>query len=152
MTQRLTSLLGKAEIGIYTLIAFFLLIAALVILGYAAIDFCRDLINGTVMRGIIMLLEQLLLAFMCVELLYSVMVSIDTRRLSAEPFLLVGVVAAIRRILTLSVEMAHIIETQPHVFKMTLVEIGVLTATILILVVSIVILRKFKVQPQEKPG
>lgn len=145
-TKELTTLLEKAEIAIYACIAFFLLMAAVVILGFAALDFFRDLIDGRVMRGIITLLEQLLLAFMCVELLYSVIVSIDTRRLSAEPFLLVGVVAAIRRILTLSVEMAQIIETDPHVFKMTLIEIGVLTVAILILVVSIVILRKFKNQ------
>lgn len=145
-------MLGKAEIGVYACIAFFLLVAAFVILGYAAVDFYRDLISGNVMGGIIMLLEQLLLAFMCVELLYSVMVSIDTRRLSAEPFLLVGVVAAIRRILTLSVEMAQVIETKPHVFKMTLIEIGVLSVTILILVSSIVVLRKFEIQPQKKPG
>ena len=152
MTQRLTSLLGKAEIGVYAVIAFFLLIAAFVILGYAAVDFSGDLINGRFMRGIITLLEQLLLAFMCVELLYSVIVSIDTHRLSAEPFLLVGVVAAIRRILTLSVEMSHVIETEPRVFKMTLIEIGILTGSILVLVLSIVVLRKFDIEPHDKVG
>jgi hypothetical protein len=45
-----------------------------------------------------------------------------------------------------SVQMTQINEADPHVFEMTRIEIRVLTVVILILVVSIVILCKFKTQ------
>jgi hypothetical protein len=79
---------------------------------------------------------------MVVELLYTVTVSIRTRSLSAEPFLIVGLVAAVRRVLTLSVEAANIMQTDLELFKLAMIEIGLLVLSILVLVIAIHILRR----------
>jgi len=61
--------------------------------------------------------------------------------LCAEPFLIVGLIAAIRRILIISVETAYYQEK----INTYMLEISVLSVMILIFVVSIVLLKKYKV-------
>ncbi len=138
----ITRWLERAEALIYVMAGVLLGLAALVILGHTLVVFVAHVLDGEILKGIIELLEQLLLALMSVELLYTVMVSLRTRSLSAEPFLIVGLVAAVRRVLTISVEAAHFFTTDLEKFRLALYEIGLLAVTILILVVSIYVLRK----------
>lgn len=92
-------------------------------------------------------LNLMLLVLMMVELAYTVLVSLRGKVLSAEPFLIVGLIAVIRRILVITIgdvntstagpaaaQAAGGLDAQP----MTL---GVLTAIVLALVGSIVLLR-----------
>lgn len=137
-----TRMLERAEDVIYTAAGVLLAFAALMILGHTLVAFIGHMAHGEVIKGIIELLEQLLLALMSVELLYTVLVSLRTHSLSAEPFLIVGLVAAVRRVLTISVEAAHFFTTDMEKFRMALYEIGLLAVTILILVVCIFILRR----------
>ena len=140
--ENVARLLERAEGVIYTIAGVLLALAALVIFGHAIYAFVQHLAEGAFSLAIIKLLEELLLALMAVELLYTVTDSIRTRSLSAEPFLVVGLVAAVRRILTISVEAANWMQTDPERFRMALWEIGLLTGAVLVLVVSIHILRR----------
>ncbi len=91
-------------------------------------------------------LNLMLLVLMMVELAYTVLVSLRGKVLSAEPFLIVGLIAVIRRILVITIgdvnsstgavgaQATGGLDAQP----MTL---GVLTAIVLALVGSIVLLR-----------
>ncbi len=92
-------------------------------------------------------LDLMLLVLMMVELAYTVIVSLRGTVLSAEPFLIVGLIAVIRRILVItigdvnsggspaSVTSTPAATTQP-------IELGILTAVVLALVWSIVLLRQ----------
>jgi hypothetical protein len=92
-------------------------------------------------------LNLMLLVLMMVELAYTVLVSLRGKVLSAEPFLIVGLIAVIRRILVITIgdvhstavpgavrEAAASSDSQPLV-------LGVLTGVVLALVGSIVLLR-----------
>lgn len=106
------------------------------------INFGQHLMAGTLVGNIVPLLDRILLILLVVELLYTVQVSFREHGLTAEPFLLVGLIAAIRRVLVLTAEFSHINDTPEPVFKRFILELVVLTVMILILVMSLVLLRK----------
>ncbi|MGI8732039.1 MAG: phosphate-starvation-inducible PsiE family protein [Pyrinomonadaceae bacterium] len=77
-----------------------------------------------------------------VELLYTVQVSFREHGLIPEPFLLVGLIAAIRRVLVLTAEFAQVRDQTELVFQHLIIELSVLTFLIVALVASLVLLRK----------
>jgi hypothetical protein len=82
------------------------------------------------------------LILLVIELLYTVQVSFREHGLIPEPFLLVGLIAAIRRILVLTAEFAEVKEETGPVFQHLIIELAVLTFLIVALVISLVLLRK----------
>ena len=106
------------------------------------ISFGQNLMAGTLAGNIVPLLDRILLILLVVELLYTVQVSFREHALTAEPFLLVGLIAAIRRVLVLTAEFSQINELPETVFKRFIIELVVLTVLIVALVVSLVLLRK----------
>jgi len=91
-------------------------------------------------------LNLMLLVLMMVELAYTVIVSLQGKVLSAGPFLIVGLIAVIRRILVITIgdvnptapatgKAAGLLGSQP-------IELVILTIVVLVLVGSIVILRE----------
>jgi len=85
-------------------------------------------------------LDGLLLIFIFVELLYAVRACLRSREIVAEPFLIVGILAAIKEIVVLSVEAAKLLEKGPEFARAT-VEIGVLAGVVLLLALAAFILR-----------
>lgn len=74
--------------------------------------------------------------------MYTVQVSFREHGLIPEPFLLVGLIAAIRRVLVLTAEFAQVRDQTDLVFQHLIIELAVLTFLIVALVVSLVLLRK----------
>ena len=105
-------------------------------------DVFQSLASGTLAQNIIALLDRILLVLLAVELLYTVQVSIREHTLVPEPFLLVGVIAAIRRVLVLTAEFSHANQMNNAVFGRSMIELGVLTFLVLVLVISLILLRK----------
>jgi uncharacterized membrane protein (DUF373 family) len=87
------------------------------------------------------MLDQILLILLVVELLYTVQVSFRARALVPEPFLLVGLISAIRRLLLLTAEIAHG-DPKQGVPISSLIELAVLGALVVALAVSLVLLRR----------
>ena len=112
-----------------------LLVAALGALG-------RSAGGGAPRQGILELLDTSLLILMFVELLYTVQVSFRAHALKPEPFLVVGLIAAVRRILVVTAEFAHMVEQSDAVFHRAMLEVGLLTLMVLGLVVSLWLLRQ----------
>ncbi|MBA2305793.1 MAG: hypothetical protein H0W08_24605 [Acidobacteria bacterium] len=81
------------------------------------------------------------LVLMIVELLYTVQVSFREHALVPEPFLIVGLVAATRRILVLTAEFPELDKGESAV-RVAMIELGVLTLMILALVASLRMLRR----------
>lgn len=115
--------------------------SALVLLGSTAFAFFQELFHATLPGAIIGLLERLLLVLMIVELLYTVQVSFREHALVPEPFLIIGLVAAIRRILVLTAEVTGAQERSESLFRLVMIELGVLTVMIIVLVASLQMLR-----------
>lgn len=115
---------------------------SIVLLVSGVITFGQHLMGGTFSANAVVLLDRILLILLVVELMYTVQVSFREHALVPEPFLLVGLIAAIRRVLVLTAEFAQI-QAQPEFeFKHFVIELGVLTVLIVALVVSLVILKK----------
>jgi uncharacterized membrane protein (DUF373 family) len=85
---------------------------------------------------------------MLVEILHTVRISIRSHVLVTEPFLVVGLIASIRRILVISLEMATLTKETTwsndgaSIFRSSMIELGLLGALVFVLVLSIVLLRR----------
>jgi uncharacterized membrane protein (DUF373 family) len=100
-------------------------------------------------EGLVHVLDTLLLVFIFVELLYAVRLTLRERQVLVEPFLLVGVLAAIKEIVVLSVEAADQVTDDKDAFGRSVTEIGVLAALIVGLGVSALLLRRKEREPEE---
>jgi uncharacterized membrane protein (DUF373 family) len=127
---------------LYVALGVLLAAGALVLLGDATLTFVRHLIAGTLPGRMIALLDRVLLVLMFAEILYTVQVSFREHALVPEPFLVVGLIAAIRRVLVITAEFADVKDAASNAFLATMVELGLLTVLSLVLVVSLVLLRR----------
>lgn len=116
--------------------------SAIALLVSSAINFVQNLLARSLTMNIVPLLDRLLLILLVVELLYTVQVSFREHGLIPEPFLLVGLIAGIRRVLVLTAEFAQLKDQTTEVFQHLIIELAVLTFLIVALVVSLVLLRK----------
>jgi uncharacterized membrane protein (DUF373 family) len=116
--------------------------SAIALLLSGAISFGQNLLARTLTGNIVPLLDRILLILLVVELLYTVQVSFREHAVIPEPFLLVGLIAAIRRVLLLTAEFGQVKDEPEMVFKHFVIELSVLTALIVALVASLVLLRK----------
>lgn len=140
-------LINMAEHAVYLAIAALLiltLILALVGAGKLLWDGLQDW-SGT--AAIFQLIDRLLFVLMLVEILNTVQASVRTRTLVCEPFLIVGLIACIRRVLVITLETSQI--TQPNHWQVeqmsllwaSMLELGVLGILIVILIGSIYVMR-----------
>jgi len=93
-------------------------------------------------EAVVQLVEQLLLVLLVVEILYTVQVSFREHTLAPEPFLLIGLIAAVRRVLVITAELAESRNKTEDLFRFLMIELGVLTLLILALVASVTMLRR----------
>jgi len=115
---------------------------SLALLVSGLINFGQNLITGSLTTNIVALLDRVLLILLVVELLYTVQVSFREHALMPEPFLLIGLIAGIRRVLLLTAELAQVSEKSEVVFQHFIMELLALTVLIVALVISLVVLRK----------
>ncbi len=127
---------------VYLGLALLLSIAAIVLLLRVAYTLAANAATDTFAYRVIGLLDQMLLILLIVELLYTVQVSFREHTIAAEPFLLVGVIAAIRRVLVLTAEFSHLPQQSDALVRQFLAELAVMTVLILVLVICLLLLRK----------
>jgi uncharacterized membrane protein (DUF373 family) len=137
--ERVGTAFGLVEDGLYVLVAVALSLVGLALFGYVIYDFIKHLESTKFTDNILTLLDGLLLVFIVTELIHTVRAIIDEKILVAEPFLVVGVVAAIRRLVVVSAEAKDLLGKPEFADAMT--EIGVLSAVILGLGLTIFLLR-----------
>lgn len=133
---------SRVEDVVYVGLAVILAALALGLLVDGAIAFGRAVIEAELATRVTLLLDRLLLILMVVEILYTVQVSLRERMLVPEPFLVVGLIAAIRRILVLTAEFSEMVEEGGDVFRNAMIELGLLAVLVLILVVALTLLRR----------
>ena len=116
--------------------------SSVVLLIGGMISFGQNLTAGTLETNIVTLLDRILLVLLLVELLYTVQVSFREHTIVPEPFLVVGLIAAIRRVLVLTAEFPEIQNRPEAALQSLILELVVLTMLIIALVVSLFLLRK----------
>lgn len=137
----------RAEDVVYVGLAVLLAVNALVLLVATAVGTAQALLTGELPSQVVTLLDRILLILMIVEVLYTVQVSFREHTLVPEPFLIVGLIAATRRILVLTAEFSGLLEKGATAFRNAMIELGILTIMVFVLVASLVMLRRRGVPP-----
>jgi len=140
--ERIAQAFTQVEDVLYVGIAVLLAAGAVGLLLNAAVTFARSIGAGAIGGSIVGMLDQLLLILMMIEILYTVQVSFRGHVLVPEPFVLVAMIAAVRRILVLTAEFGTLMEQGEAVFRYAMIELGLLTVMTGILVACLVGLRK----------
>ena len=147
--------LYKSEVSIYIVLAVLLSVTALVTMAGAGQMLWQSVIHWTVSTEILRVLDQLLLVLMLLEILHTVRITVRSHIvLAAEPFLVVGLIASIRRILVITLEAATLTKGGTwstegvSIFRANMTELGLLGVLILILVFSITLLRRYAPAPK----
>ena len=132
---------------LYVALGVLLAAGALVLLVDATVSFVTNLLAGTLAGRMVALLDRVLLVLMFAEILYTVQVSFREHLLVPEPFLVVGLIAAIRRVLVITAELADVKDTTGTPFNAIMIELALLTVLSLVFVVSLVLLRRRPTMP-----
>jgi len=140
--------LSFVEDVVYVGLGVILAASALALLIASAKSFVTTILSHKLGTEFVGLLDQVLLVLLIIELLYTVQVSFREHGLKAEPFLVVALIAAIRRILVVTAEATHLPESAPVVFQHAMIELGVLTLMVLVLVGSLIAMQRH-VDPQK---
>jgi hypothetical protein len=122
--------------------------AAVVLLADGALMFWHALVAAELPVRVIELLDRILLILMIAEILYTVQVSLRAHSLVPEPFLVVALIAGVRRVLIITAEFADLVEKGPEAFRNAMVELGLLTVMIVALVTSLMLLRRRPAQAE----
>jgi uncharacterized membrane protein (DUF373 family) len=133
------AVLDRGEFLIDATVALALSVGGIILLGVVVWDFVRGLGREPFLTQVLGLLSGLLLVFIFTELISTIRVVITRHSIQVEPFLIVGIVAAIRRLIVLSAEAENLLGTGR--FRDLMVEIGVLAVTVLALGTTVLLLR-----------
>jgi uncharacterized membrane protein (DUF373 family) len=136
------------EFLVYATLGALLAVVAVASLIHAAIDGGIAILHWNETDAIFGVVDQLLFVLMLVEILHTVRVSIKSGVLTAEPFLVVGLIASIRRVLVITLESSNATKNgdwNPGIagtFRASMTELGVLSVLIMVMVVSIYLVRR----------
>ena len=143
--------LGTAENLVYAAAGGLLAIAAVIVLGSVAYHLFVDLKDGAE-RAVTQALDGLLLVFIVLELLAGVRATMVERKLVAEPFLVVGIIASIKEIVVIALEAKKESGLDDAAFQASLTEIGVLGLLVLTLSAAGFLVRRKEREPEEGDG
>jgi uncharacterized membrane protein (DUF373 family) len=131
------------EHGIYVVLGVVLSLTAVMGLVLAVATLWAGLMNWSAADALLTIIGRLLFVLMLAEILHTVRVSITSGTLNCEPFLIVGLIASIRRVLVITLESSQAVTTPEHqaAFQASMIELGVLGGLILVMVISIYLLR-----------
>jgi uncharacterized membrane protein (DUF373 family) len=142
ITAWITKNFARVEDAVYVGLALILTVMAFGLLVDGAVALVRAVTAGELLQQVAALLDRLLLILMIVEILYTVQVSLREHTLVPEPFLVVGLIAGIRRILVLTAEFSEMVQEGGETFRNGMIELAILTAMVLALVGALAMLRR----------
>jgi uncharacterized membrane protein (DUF373 family) len=140
--------LGLAEDGIYAAVGALLLVAAAIVFVVSVVNLVADADDG-VLEAVRHLLDTLLLTFILLELLAGVRATVVSRKLVAEPFLVAGIIAAIKEIIVITVTAGGPDTRDRDEFDRIMIEVGVLGGLVLVLSLAALLSRRKEREPEE---
>ena len=142
----LIKLWNNAEFLIYVLIGLTLLVAALGGLGQLWAAYVLPWMGGKIPLDVLQILDSLLLISMLAEIMQMVKISITQRRLSSEPFLIVGLISVVRRVLIITAEGSRLasgdLKMAERAFGLMMIELAILALLLIVLIYGIRTLRQ----------
>ena len=133
---------STVEDAVYVILGLLLAAGLAALLVDAALAFWRTFADGLSSMNIVPFLDRTLLVLMVVEILYTVQVSFREHLLVPEPFLLVALIAAVRRIIVLTAELGELARKGGEAFRAGMIETALVAAVVVALAAALVVLRK----------
>jgi uncharacterized membrane protein (DUF373 family) len=139
------------EHALYLVLGILLCLTVALALAGAAVTLWQGLGEWPATETVFVVIDRLLFVLMLIEILHTVRVSVEAGMLSCEPFLVVGLIASIRRILVITLESSKVTqqgvspEEVDRLFRTSMTELGVLAVLILVMVASIYLLRRARI-------
>ena len=146
--QPIDRVLGTAENLVYAAAGALLVISAIIVLGVVAYHLATDLTKGAE-TAVTKALDGLLLVFIVLELLAGVRATMVERKLVAEPFLVVGIIASIKEIIVIALGAETDAGVDDAAFQASMAEIGVLGLLVLLLAAAGYLVRRKEREPTE---
>jgi uncharacterized membrane protein (DUF373 family) len=140
--ETIARLFSTVEDAVYVVLGLLLAAGLAALLVDAALAFWRTFAGGLSSMNIIPFLDRTLLVLMVVEILYTVQVSFREHLLVPEPFLLVALIASVRRIIVLTAELGELARKGGEAFRAAMIETALVAALVVALAVALVVLRK----------
>jgi len=142
------------EHGVYIALGLLLAVAAAIALGGTVGLLWSSVQDMMDESAILRVIDRLLFVLMLIEIFHTVRVSIRSGNLTCEPFLIVGLIATIRRVLVITLQSSEVTQNtsawsvqQEARFRYSMLELGVLATLIVVMVISIWILRRAAAHP-----
>jgi uncharacterized membrane protein (DUF373 family) len=139
---RMAERFRDAEHLLYVVVGATLAVAGFVLFAEVLYQFFHDVTVGRhgLERSLLDAVNGLLLVFIFAELLHTIRAVIAHDALETEPFVVVGIVAAIRRFIVVSAQASEAL--RDDLFNRLMLEIGLLMAAVLVLGCTIWLLRR----------
>jgi len=140
----------RVEVSAYLILGLLLSVVALLGIVGAVITLAKSVQEVSSPIWLVITIDRILLVLMIIEILHTVRVSFNEGALICEPFLVVGLIASIRRVLVITLESSQAQDSgksaaELHdLFNSSMIELGVLAGLILVMVWSIYLLRRAK--------
>jgi uncharacterized membrane protein (DUF373 family) len=125
----------------YVTVGFSLLSISIGIFAHSWLVFARSVNENSFLLSAITLVNNLLLVVILLELFRTIVRFLETDILRVEPYLAVGIIACIRRMLTASAELGDLRNVTAEFFANYLKDVALDTITVTFLIVGIFILR-----------
>lgn len=144
----------KIEMVAYVILGLLLALTVLVGIASSASSLYEIVRNFANTELLVTTIDRLLFVLMLVEILHTVRVSFLSGALVCEPFLIVGLIASVRRVLVITLESTQANQKwtpdSQAILHATMLELAVLAGMILVMVVSICLLRLARASGKEK--
>jgi uncharacterized membrane protein (DUF373 family) len=141
--------LNIGEDIVYTLAGVLLLGGAVLVLVAVGYHLVKDLHEGTE-GAVTTALDGLLLVFILLELLAAVRATMTEHKLVAEPFLVAGIIAAIKEIIVVALAAQEVAGKDSQAFDDAMVQVGVLGGIVLLLALATYLVRRKEREPEEQ--
>ena len=148
MSRLATRSIQRAEEAVYVGVGLLLVLSAVIVLGTVAYHLVKDLGHGAE-EAVTSALDGLLLVFIVLELLAGVRATMVERKLVAEPFLIVGIIASIKEIVVIALRAKTESGLDDQAFRASMAEIGVLGLLVLTLAAAGYLVRRKEREPSE---
>lgn len=148
LRDRFSQYLHLLEAALYISVGLLLSAAAVSVLFDAVAILLRGIADRAMAGYGLQVLDQLLFVLVLGEFLHTVRISIRAQEILIEPFLIVGLIASVRRVLVITMQAAKLTEeggSGPNMalaFRNSMIELALLGVMVLVFVLSIYLLRR----------
>lgn len=125
----------------YITAGFSFLFLGMLVFAYSWFAFVKEAQHAFLPASLI-LVNDLLLVIILLELFRTIIRFLQTDVITLEPFLNIGIIASVRRILTAGAELAHLSDISQEYFDRYLMDIGLNVLVVLVLTIAAYLVRK----------